>query len=364
MLESAFQKNTVFYEGDKVRLISGLNEPGLPKHAEGTVTNIRRGAQGEPLGADVRFFIGANTVNAELSFDAIEPVVSGSGGCTAVFWGLSKSGKLLVEDGIHAVLGLPHHGFEMRQGLNVMRLIYDRQDRFWRNGERLSDPFGDFAIATGPEWDGCVVAFSGRQRFEMEFRLRGRRPPYVLLHERWEAYEEQRLTTPPAMTLMRVLLNVYEALGAECCAIPVASNWLIDEDWRSLLQQPYFPDFFVIPQSKLPPELPPLYRAQRLMRQNAILTTLPVKFAPGDDTIERTERELKLNQLRVCKAIGEKAYDQMYETHGSPSGLYSDAKEAFYDAIRTARELGLADEVQELEKRLEHIKAVFRSQFS
>jgi hypothetical protein len=138
----------------------------------------------------------------------------------------------------------------------------------------------------------------------------------------------------------------------------------MDESWDSLLQQPYYPDLFIIPQSKLPRELPPLYRAGKLIEEKAILTTLPVKFAPTDDAIQPTERELKLNQLRTCKAIGEKAYDQLYETHGSTTGLYSDAKEAFYDAIRIARELGLNEEVAELEKRLAHIKAVYRSQFT
>ncbi len=354
----------MFYKGDSVRLVSGRYEPGLPKHAEGTVIDIRRDAEGHPLGADVRFFVKASAVNAELPFEAIEPLVSGAGGCTAVFWGLRKSGKPLIEDGMHVMLALLHHGFEMRQGLNVMQLVYEQQDRFWRKGDRLCDPTGADAIAAGPEWDGCVVAFSGRQRFELEFRLRGRRQPYVLLHQRWESYEEQRLTTPPAMTLLRVLVNLYEALGAECCAIPVASNWLMDENWDSLLQQPYFPDLFILPQAKLPGQLPSLYRTGRFMKDKAILTTLPVKFAPSDDSIERTGRELKLNQLRVCKAIGEKAYDQMYESHGSVAGLYSDAKEAFYDAIRIANELGLADEVKELEERLHHIKAVFRSQFS
>ena len=80
--------------------------------------------------------------------------------------------------------------------------------------------------------------------------------------------------------------------------------------------------------------------------------------------MDDAEREQKLNQLRACKAMGEKAYDDMYEAHGSVTGLYSDAKEAFYDAIRIANELGLSDESKELEKRLHHIKAVFRSQFS
>ena len=166
------------------------------------------------------------------------------------------------------------------------------------------------------------------------------------------------------MVLLRVMANLQEALGAKCCAIPVASPWLLDEDWDSLLREPYFPDLFIIPESQLSFPLPPVYRSQRMMGGKAILTTLPVKFAPGDDPIERTDRELKLIQLRSCKAIGEKAYDQMYETHGSIAGLYSEVKESFYDAIRIANELGLKEESEALEKRLDNIKAVVRSQFS
>lgn len=353
----------MFYKDDTVRLVSGIHEPRVPKYAEGRVTGIKRDADGSPLAAEVTFFVASGAITQELPFDAIEPVVAGQGGCTAVFWGLSKSANALLEDGIRAIPGLPHHGFELARGLNVMQWIYDRQDHFWRKGKRLSDESGNWAIAQGSEWDGCVVAFSGRQRFELDFRLRGRRPPYVLLHQRWETYQEQSLKTPDAMTLLRVLMNLYEAFGAECCAAPVSSHWLLDEDWDSLLREPYYPDLFIIPQAKLPEKLPAQFRLQRLMKQRVIVTTLPVKFAPTEDSVERTERELKLDQLRACKAIGEKAYDQMYES-SSATGLYSDAKEAFHDAIRIAGELGLTQEVEELSKRLQHIKAVFRSQFS
>ena len=78
------------------------------------------------------------------------------------------------------------------------------------------------------------------------------------------------------------------------------------------------------------------------------------------------ERNAQLAQLERLKASGEKAYDDMYEAH-SPSGAtvcYSDAKECFYDAISLANKLGLIDEAEALSKRLAHIKAVFRSQFS
>jgi hypothetical protein len=56
----------------------------------------------------------------------------------------------------------------------------------------------------------------------------------------------------------------------------------------------------------------------------------------------------------------------MYEAHsfGDSDVCYSNAKEFFYDAIRLAGELDLKDEADALSRRLLHIKAVFRSQFS
>ena len=350
----------MFYKGETVRLLRALPEFDLEKDVQGYIVGIRRGDGGEPLAAELQIFAGGQEVMAEVPLDAIELVIS-TGGCTAVLWQLEKIAPALIEEAVHSLLD---YGLEMRVGVNIMQLTYNRPLGVWERGEWLSDPTGAQAVVAGSNWDGFAVAFSGPQRYMLEFRVRGRRPPYVLLHQRWEIYEEQRRTTHPAMTLLRLLLALASALEAEFCAVPVAGNWLVDEDWDSLLVQPYYPDLFIIPKYRLPDPLPPLYRAQPLVNGKAILTTLPVKFSPTDDPIERTERENKLNALRVCKAIGEKAYDQMYEAHGSLSGLYSDAKEAFYDAISIANELGLKEESEALQKRLEHIKAVFRSQFS
>ena len=77
------------------------------------------------------------------------------------------------------------------------------------------------------------------------------------------------------------------------------------------------------------------------------------------------ERASKLAALAHLKKLGEKAYDEMYEVHnfGSASACYSDAKEFFRDAIGLADELGMADEAAALEKRLDHIRQVFRKQF-
>ncbi len=80
-----------------------------------------------------------------------------------------------------------------------------------------------------------------------------------------------------------------------------------------------------------------------------------------------TEREDMLARLETLKNFAEQAYDDMYEKAHSPSaatGYYSTAKEALHDAIRIAKELGLVEEAARLGARLEHIKAVFRSQFT
>jgi len=80
-----------------------------------------------------------------------------------------------------------------------------------------------------------------------------------------------------------------------------------------------------------------------------------------------TEREEKLARMEALKAFAEQAYDDLYEKAHSSSaatGYYSTAKEALHDAIRIANELGLTEESAKLIARLEHIKAVFRSQFT
>lgn len=69
-------------------------------------------------------------------------------------------------------------------------------------------------------------------------------------------------------------------------------------------------------------------------------------------------------KLKWLEAQAEQAYDAMYDARFGTTGHYSDAKEFFSDAIALARELGLDDEAERLEKRLAHIKQVYRSQFS
>jgi hypothetical protein len=81
---------------------------------------------------------------------------------------------------------------------------------------------------------------------------------------------------------------------------------------------------------------------------------------------DETERQAQLDHLAHLKAMGEKAYDEMYDAYppNAATALYSDAKECYYDAIGLARRLGLEEETKALEARLAHIKAVFRNQFT
>ncbi len=68
-------------------------------------------------------------------------------------------------------------------------------------------------------------------------------------------------------------------------------------------------------------------------------------------------------RLAELEALAEAEYDRMYDSR-SPTGAYSSAKEAFYAAITLARQLGLEEDAKRLEKRLQHVKDVFRHQFS
>jgi hypothetical protein len=86
----------------------------------------------------------------------------------------------------------------------------------------------------------------------------------------------------------------------------------------------------------------------------------------GGTEMTEEERQSKLVSLASRKQMAEKAYDGMYEAHSphDANACYRDAKEHFYDAMTLARELGMMNELDALNQRLLHIKAVFRSQFA
>lgn len=100
-----------------------------------------------------------------------------------------------------------------------------------------------------------------------------------------------------------------------------------------------------------------------------LLSFLPARKAAPQPTpappqpLPAFEQMEPLQKLKQFERWGEEAYTRMYDAF-RPSGDYSEAKENFYMAIQLAQELGREDEVRRLEKRLEHIKDVFRSQFS
>lgn len=97
-----------------------------------------------------------------------------------------------------------------------------------------------------------------------------------------------------------------------------------------------------------------------------ILLTLPdgEVGACGPEHYFEWWTDYQLRRLDYFKALGEKAYSDMYEVvFAGATAHYSNAKEAFYSAIRTARDLELTSEVQTLNARLDHIKNIFRHQF-
>ena len=77
---------------------------------------------------------------------------------------------------------------------------------------------------------------------------------------------------------------------------------------------------------------------------------------------DETERETQLKQLEHLKAMGEKAYDDMYEAR-SPLGCYCDLKDYFTDAIAAAERAGLPTEAKRLRDRLMSCISIYRSQF-
>jgi hypothetical protein len=345
----------LFYSGETVRLLHELPESELPQFTEGIVS----GATAEGT-VEVVFYKNGKPVNVSLPFNDVEPVVDRLLFRTAVFWAIQNASDNLIQLAINSLIG---SGFAIRDGLNVARLNYDRKDRWWIWGEKVSDPTGALVVTKFPEWDGCVVAFSGSQRFNLEFRLRGRGDPVILLHEREAAYADQLKATEPAMSLVRVLMNMAKAIGARYGAFPVADPWLEDETWKSLLRPPFYSDLIMLPETELPEEIPG-FRAITLRENRAVLTVLPMKAAPHETPIHRAEEELKRNRLRQLTVLGEKYYDQMYNSGRGANRCYSNAKDAFYDAIGLANELGMKEEAERLSKWLDHIKAVFRSQFT
>jgi len=68
------------------------------------------------------------------------------------------------------------------------------------------------------------------------------------------------------------------------------------------------------------------------------------------------------DRLFWLESQGEKFYDQMYDSR-RPSFEFREARDAFEDAVALARRLGRKEDAARLDKGLEHITSVYRSQF-
>jgi hypothetical protein len=66
---------------------------------------------------------------------------------------------------------------------------------------------------------------------------------------------------------------------------------------------------------------------------------------------------------KKLESLGEKKYDEMYDSR-SPAACWSDIKDYFAAAIAEAERAGLKAEVERLSARLDHIRNVYRHQFS
>lgn len=76
----------------------------------------------------------------------------------------------------------------------------------------------------------------------------------------------------------------------------------------------------------------------------------------------RSRRKQVLARVLNLEQMGEQAYDRMYDAR-RPQDEWRDAREAFSEAIYLAEKAGLKAEAERLQKRLDHIRAVYTHQF-
>jgi hypothetical protein len=76
-----------------------------------------------------------------------------------------------------------------------------------------------------------------------------------------------------------------------------------------------------------------------------------------------SEKQFACVEMVKFEALAEAAYDAMYDAR-RPATCYSDFKDFFANAAAAAERAGLPQEAKRLRARLEHCRAVYRSQFS
>src|SRR5512137_3206420 len=111
-------------------MLRELPEAELCQHQECQVLRLLSGEDGSPYSIELKFYAGGSARTATVPLDAVEPVLSQSTEQrTAVLWGLEKSPQEFLEASLHALMD---QGLVMAAGLNVVRLNYDRQERWWK----------------------------------------------------------------------------------------------------------------------------------------------------------------------------------------------------------------------------------------
>jgi hypothetical protein len=100
-------------------------------------------------------------------------------------------------------------------------------------------------------------------------------------------------------------------------------------------------------------------REQEAERLQARIDRMREQFLAGFASPE-------LGEMAELEARGEKAYGDMYEAHGwtAAGGCYEDVTDYFARAIGLAERAGFTEEARRLEARLDHIRKVYRHQFS
>jgi len=79
--------------------------------------------------------------------------------------------------------------------------------------------------------------------------------------------------------------------------------------------------------------------------------------------MNKLDQRSRLDRMHECIRLAEAAYDKLYESGTlQPAGPYNDVKEFYGEAIGLARQAGMNDEAERLEKRLADIKQIFRKQ--
>lgn len=91
--------------------------------------------------------------------------------------------------------------------------------------------------------------------------------------------------------------------------------------------------------------------------------TEPEDIAEAEETSTTRDDQDDDLSLKALEAIAEAEYAEMYDSRNH-IGCYARAKEAFLDAITLACKMGREADAERLRRRLEHVKNVYRHQFT